>query len=417
MRNLYSKNEFLNIHNDSKSINEGIFSFIGKLFNTISTYIKKVKGGQEIQDIYVKYLKKINDDIKKKVQVDLNLTAEGQINSTTTTTSSVATSPSKISAPAAPSTVSSDKQTTTNNSSENDVKKESNKVRVHLKNKLNEADVATAVNNVANKVNDVKNTINQAKETIAPSTETKEAGTNIKMTISALKDKAKLIQQIIDADAEVAKNEMNRVLAKYGGQEKNPKLATIIANKVDEFKLAFLNAKIKIYDAGGDKTASIEVAKNRDILSKQLDEKWKNLSKEQQSGQSTDLKIGDTVKFHSDALNKDVEEKIIKVEGDTLTFNGTNGEFTKKKTDVTKIQPAEKPAEKPVKTEYTEGDKISWTPDGGNQEIIRTITKVDGDTLTFKEGDKPDGKDMTKKAENVKKIEAKPAAAQVKETK
>jgi len=423
MRNLYSKTEFLNIKNDINPINEGLFNFIGKLFSNISTYIKKVKGGQEIQDIYNKYLKKINDDIKKKVQVDLNLTAEVQINSTTKTTT-----PTTTIEPVASSTTNDTKPADT------EVKKESNTVRVHLKNKINEADVATAVDKATNAVNTVKNTVNQAKEAISPGTEAKEAGTNVKMSISALKGKANLIQQIIDADAEVAKNEMNRVLAKYGGAEKNPKLTTIIANKVDEFKLAFLNAKIKIYDAGGDKTSSLAVAKNRDVLSKQLDEKWKNLSKETpadaSSEQSTDFKIGDTVKYHSDSLNKNVEEKIIKVEGDKLTFNGANGEFTKNKSEVTKNnttetpvekpveKPSEKPVEKPVEKPsepivFKEGDRISWTPEGQDKEIIRTITKVEGDKLTFKEGDKTEGKDMTKKSSDVKKIEAKTAASQV----
>ena len=418
MINLYSKNEFLNIHDDSKVLNEGLFNFIGKLFNTISTYIKKIKGGQEIQDIYNKYLKKINDDIKKKVQVDFSLTAEDQLKTTTTTTTAAVTT--TVTTTVSPSTTT----VTTTLPATTEVKKESLSVKVHLKNILNEADVSTAINTV-------KNTVNQAKSSISPNQDTKEAGTNVKLTIAALKGKANLIQQIIDTNAEVARNEMNRVLSKYGGQAKNPKLAIIIGNKIDEFKLAFLNAKIKIYDAGGDKTSSLAVAKNRDILSKQLDEKWKNLSKEQNT-QTTDLKIGDTVKFHSDSLNKDVEEKIIKIDGDTLTFNSDKGEFTKKKTDVTKIQPivnnnekqtdknTEIPVEKPAENQqsnFKAGDKISWTPNGDSKEIIRTITKVDGDKLTFKEGDKPDGRDMTKKSSDVKKIEAKPASAQVQTTK
>jgi len=377
MKNLYSKNEFVNLRSEEQLINEGLFNMIGKLFSKITNYIKKIKGGQEVENIYNKYLAKIDEDIKKKTQVDLSLTAEEQlknqstknnVNPVTTTTTTVSTNES---------------------------------VRVHIKNKLNEADV----------INSIKNAANTVKDTIAPDSDTEktEAETNVKMTIQALKDKGKLMQQIIDTNAEIAKNEMNRVLTKYGGSAKNPKLAIIIANKIDQFKLAFLNAKIKIYDNGGDKSASLAVAKDRDILSKQLDEKWNKLSEPDKKIE--DLKVGDTVKYMSKTQNKEVEEKIIKIDGDILTFNGAKGEFTKNKNEVTKSQPAAQPAAQPVApTEYKVGDKITWTSEADKKVYTRTLTKVDGDTLTFKEGDNPDGKELTKKAENVKKVEAQPAA-------
>lgn len=391
MKNLYSKNEFLNTKTNNYSINEGLFNFLGNLFNKISTYIKKVNGGAEIEQIYHKYLAKIDNDIKTKIQVDLSLSAEEQLNKNkqqvkVNTNAPTNSGNTNVSVP----TNSGNTNVSTNSGNTNET------IRVYLRDNINEAT---------------------------------EAETNVKLTLQALKDKGKLIQQIIDTNVENAKNEMNRVLAKYGGAEKNLKLSIIIANKIDEFKLAYLNAKVKIYNAGGDKTQAVAVAKDRDALSKKLDEKWSNLSKQTQ--QKIEYKVGDTVKFKSDSLGKDVEDKIIKVDGDTLTFNGKNGEYTKKISDVSKVQQTTTqqttnttttqqtttPVSSPSATEFKVGDRISWTPDGATQEITRTVTKVDGDILSFKEGDKQDGKEQTKKSSNVKKVEAKNAATQVEQQK
>ena len=79
MKNLYSREEFKNLH-ESEMTNEGLFQFLGKMFNKAKTYIKKIKGAQEIEDIYNKYIKIIDDEFKKKAQVDLGLTSEEQLN-------------------------------------------------------------------------------------------------------------------------------------------------------------------------------------------------------------------------------------------------------------------------------------------------------------------------------------------------
>ena len=84
MKNLYSKNEFIKLLEQNKSndneLNEGLFQFLNNMYNKISTYAKKIKGGQKIEDIFNKYIKIIDDEFKKKVNVDLGLSAEEQLN-------------------------------------------------------------------------------------------------------------------------------------------------------------------------------------------------------------------------------------------------------------------------------------------------------------------------------------------------
>jgi len=61
MKNLYSKNEFLNIKKDEEILNEG---WIGKLFKGLYASVvklsKSIKGGKEIDVVYDKYIKEIN---------------------------------------------------------------------------------------------------------------------------------------------------------------------------------------------------------------------------------------------------------------------------------------------------------------------------------------------------------------------
>ena len=87
MKNLYSKNEFLKVREDlmlnegliSKiQLNEGFFGFMGKMLGKIKNQISKTKGGKEVEAIYQKYIKIINDQIKKKTGVGLELGTQGQ---------------------------------------------------------------------------------------------------------------------------------------------------------------------------------------------------------------------------------------------------------------------------------------------------------------------------------------------------
>ena len=66
MKNLYSKNEFLNLQKDGEMINEG---FIGKMFKglyaSIVKYSKNVKGSKEIDKVYVNYQKEVDKAFAK----------------------------------------------------------------------------------------------------------------------------------------------------------------------------------------------------------------------------------------------------------------------------------------------------------------------------------------------------------------
>lgn len=249
MKNLYSKNEFLNLYEKEQRLNdeimnEGLFQFLGKMFNKAKTYIKKISGAQEVEDIYNKYIKIIDDEFKKKAQVDLGLTADEQLNG------------QKEKETGKPVEKPNPKVTTES-------------VKVRIKNRLNEAGEADVIKSA--EAENVKDTTDE--------TENSEGTTNLKMTADALKKKQVALQNILNLYQKKAIVEMERVLAKKGGREKNPKLAIIIDNKKDEFRLAFLNAEINAFEKGGDKSSAQKLALERNKLVKDLDVKWQNLDK------------------------------------------------------------------------------------------------------------------------------------------
>lgn len=247
MKNLYSREEFKNLH-ESEMTNEGLFQFLGKMFNKAKTYIKKIKGAQEIEDIYNKYIKIIDDEFKKKAQVDLGLTSEEQLN---------AQKAKETGKPV-------EQQESGEQQKPVDVKQES--VRVRVKNKLYEAGELDAIKNSEN-------------EGTGDKAENSENDKNVKMTADALKKKQSALQNILNLYQQKALREMENVLKKMGGREKNPKLAIVIDNKKDEFRLAFLNAEITAFENGGDKSAAQKLANERNKLAKSLDAKWQNLDK------------------------------------------------------------------------------------------------------------------------------------------
>jgi hypothetical protein len=82
------------------------------------------------------------------------------------------------------------------------------------------------------------------------------------------------MQNILNLYQNKALKEMETIITRLGGREKNPKLSIIIDNKKDEFRLAFLNAEIKALEQGGDRTTANKLATERNKLAKQLDAKW-----------------------------------------------------------------------------------------------------------------------------------------------
>ena len=159
-----------------------LFGALKGLYDKAKTAINKTKGGKEIDAIFNKYIKIINDQLASKAKVTLHLKGE-----------------------------------------EESAKKES---------LLTEADTAPLV---------------------ADAPETPDA--NTKLDADALRQKQKIITQIINLQKDAAKKEMEAILTKMGGADKNPDLRMIIDNKIREFDLQLLNAEIGYLEQSGDKEA------------------------------------------------------------------------------------------------------------------------------------------------------------------
>lgn len=211
-------------HRTSKINEEFVFGLFKNLFNTIKTAINKTKGGKEVDAIYDKYIKLINDQLKTKAKIELSLKSEEEIMK----------------------------------SQEQKPKEEPKK----NESKLFEAEDAAPLVGEGDKEN--------------------------KFDSDTLKQKMNLITQIINIQKDAAKKEMENVLKKYGGAEKNPDLKILIDNKIREFDLSLLNSQIEYLEAAGDKEAVQKLATTRDKVSKEIQQKYSTLGK----GVAT-LKVGD----------------------------------------------------------------------------------------------------------------------------
>lgn len=218
--------QFLNSKNYEIELNEGLFDMFKKLFGKIGQYINKTKGGQEVEKIYNKYMDLIKKEFAKQGVTELNI---------------------------GDSTV---------------LKKESIYVSKY-NNFLNEAEAgAQTINPV-----DTPETTEFSEEDNANNAK------DVKMTVQKLKQKSQALRKIIELYKAKAIKEMDLVLKKYGGSEKNPKLAIIINNKKDQFLLDYLNAEVAYLEKSGDKTLINNVKIERDKLSKDLNARWQNFDK------------------------------------------------------------------------------------------------------------------------------------------
>ena len=250
MKNLYTKKQFLNYQSEPKMLNEGLFNFIGNMFNKAKGYINKVNGGKEIEAIYQKYIKIIEEEFKKKAQIELNLSNTQQ-------------STNKQQAPAKPAETTSapaNTSTSTNKAQPNQQPAEVKKESV-----IYEAAPAAPTTPAAKATTTAPS---------APSADPAETPAANNSSVDLLKKKRVALENILKFYQDKALKEMDRVLAKYGGADKSPKLAIIIDNKKDEFKLAFLNAEINALEQGGDKVTANKYAVERNKLAKSLDSRW-----------------------------------------------------------------------------------------------------------------------------------------------
>lgn len=86
MKNLYSKNEFLTLQKEDEMLNEG---WIGKMFkglwNNVMKLSNKVKGSKEINTVYDKYKKSVDDIFSKIGSAEVASAAVGTLTPTSTT--------------------------------------------------------------------------------------------------------------------------------------------------------------------------------------------------------------------------------------------------------------------------------------------------------------------------------------------
>jgi hypothetical protein len=187
----------------------------------------------------------------------------------------------------------------------------------------------------------------------------------------------------------MALREMDVVLKKYGGGAKNPQLDIIITAKKNQFDLDFMNAQINWLEKAGDKTESINISKQRDVIAKKIEADYKDFD----SKKAIQYKEGDEVvyklkdfkqeewnKLSADQKSKTEEapankyvgvNKIDKIEGDKFTLLDKDGKPTIQKT----------------------GSEILDKPEGSEGDTEGATEYKVGDVVIYKRGDfvKKDG--------------------------
>ena len=300
----------------SEPVNEELFGAIGKLFGNMfkkaKERINKTKGGQEVEAIYQKYLDLISKEFAKTAKVELNLAAAAR------------ESEGNNAVPA---------------------KKESLDIEgLDMVNEAEEADDAPA-----------------AAEGEAPAAPEVDA----KTAVAQLKSKKTVLDQIIKKLKEMALKEMDTVLKKYGGAAANPQLEIIITAKKDQFDLDFMNAQISWLEKAGDKTESIAISKQRDVIAKKIEADYKDFDNKK----AVAYKEGDNVIY--------------------LLQGKTKEEWTKL-TDDEKKKPTEGNAAKIVgvhKISKIDGDKFTLLDKDDKPTIQKTGAEILGKAEGYKAGD------------------------------
>lgn len=241
---------------------------------------------------------------------------------------------------------------------------------------------------------------------------------NTKLAVDTLKKKKAVMDQIVQKMKAMALKEMDAVLAKYGGAAKNPQLKIIINTKKDQFEMDYLNAQIGYLDKAGDKTLVAEITKQRDVLSKKIEDEFKDFD----TAKVINYEVGDEViyllkdkKPEEYDKNKKPEDqkaivgvhKISKIDGDNFTLEDDKGEPTITKTGAEIMGKVEGGQDQ--KEEYKVGDTVIYLlkdkkkedfealsddekkkpNEGKATEIVgvKKIKKVEGDKITFLDKD------------------------------
>ena len=301
---------------NTETVNEeflgAIGKFFGNMFKKAKERINKTKGGNEVEAIYQKYLDLISKEFAKTAKVELNLAAAARENEGTGAV------PTK--------------------------KKES--LDTEGLDMITEADDAPA---------------DETTEGEAPATPEVDA----KTAVAQLKSKKSVLDQIIKKLKDMALREMDAVLKKYGGGAANPQLEIIITAKKDQFDLDFMNAQISWLEKAGDKTESIAISKQRDVIAKKIEADYKDFDNKK----AVAYKEGDNVIY--------------------LLQGKTKEEWTKL-TDDEKKKPTEGNAAKIVgvhKISKIDGDKFTLLDKDDKPTIQKTGAEILGKAEGYKAGD------------------------------
>lgn len=236
---------------------------------------------------------------------------------------------------------------------------------------------------------------------------------NAKLAVDTLKKKKTIMDQIVQKIKATALKEMDAVLTKFGGAAANPQLKIIIDTKKDQFEMDYLNAQIGYLDKAGDKTMVAAISKERDALSKKIEDEFSDFD----TVKAVTYEVGDEViyllkdkkpeEYDKDKKPEDQKavvgvHKIAEIDGDNFTLEDEKGEPTIKKTAselMGKVEGAAKEEEYKVgdvvmylkkdkkKEEFealTDDEKKKPT-EGKAAEIVgvKKIEKIEGDKVTF----------------------------------
>ena len=338
----------------NKPVNEeflgAIGKFFGKMFKKAGENIRKTQGGNEIEVIYKKYLKLINDAIVKQTGLNLEL---GEV----------------------------------------DVKES----------KVFEAEEAVAEGEEG-----------AVSEEGAEETTDKKSGEAEKKPVvdpKILKQKQDILKKIIVQMKGLAIKEMDAVLAKQGGGSKNPQLQIIISTKKDQFTLDLLNAEIAALEKSED-PESKKLAAAKQIEAKTWGETIKEWwVKFEKTGKPVEYKEGDVViykrnDFKEEEWNKLSDEEktdedkwddvqvgsksITKIDGDNFISKGEDDkDISRPISDILlKVKGDSEDVEKTFDvSSLEEGDKVTYKKSDdkeGKDPIPATFVKVDGDNALIK---------------------------------
>jgi len=279
MKNLYSKNEFLNLQKEGEMINEG---FIGKMFKglyaSIVKYSKNVKGSKEIDKVYVNYQKEVDKAFAKFGNI-------GTAEATNTAIKNTNAAPSGR---------------TVDNIN----------ISYEISQKLYEADAGTTPPE-------------ETPEQQAKNTE--EQKTLANLTPQKLEEISKLTKNRIEELKKELETAINTIVSKLS---KNPdyssdKLSKYATIKKNEFNSYVYNQWYGVYQKTGDQAKLEEIIKSKKAaeaaLKQSIDQITSNISETQ-----LEIKLGVTY-LYKNSEGKNIQVKVI---GRSVGKNQDNEETT-----------------------------------------------------------------------------------------